>query len=281
MTINSRPRIEPWPRSTRWFRAAILALLGFPGPLVGAAEPETIRVGLDTRSPPYAFIPGIDFTREDQTRRPAVTRKDLKRLAGFDLDVLKALAARMHVRATIVPEAWTQLERGLLEKRYDLILCGWTPTELTPSEIVASDPYYHWGLLVVARADGKVRVAQDLNEATIAHFPDPAVEKALSEMGRDRHFVTRNNAETLFGDLKRGIVDAVIFDSLAVYHRLRGDPTLRIVGLPLNRLGYHVGVRRADEALLARVQAAVRELKASPEMAEIKARWEGGFATER
>jgi ABC-type amino acid transport substrate-binding protein len=51
-----------------------------------------------------------------------------------------------------------------------------------------------------------------------------------------------------------------------------------VVGEPLNKLGYHVGVRREDAALLARVQAAVKALVDSGEIEKIRKRWEASDA---
>lgn len=39
-------------------------------------------------------------------------------------------------------------------------------------------------------------------------------------------------------------------------------------------VGYHFGLRRQDIALLFRLEAAIRELCSSGELAEIKKRWE-------
>jgi ABC-type amino acid transport substrate-binding protein len=53
------------------------------------------------------------------------------------------------------------------------------------------------------------------------------------------------------------------------------------VGDRLNRHGYHVGLRREDRELLARVQAAIEDLVSSGEMDRIRARWESPAAAKR
>jgi amino acid transporter len=54
----------------RWLRRPlsaalipVLALLAVPG--ARAAEPDVIRVGMDTRRRPWAYVPGLDYSRED------------------------------------------------------------------------------------------------------------------------------------------------------------------------------------------------------------------------
>jgi putative glutamine transport system substrate-binding protein len=86
----------------------------------------------------------------------------------------------------------------------------------------------------------------------------------------------RDNGALLFDDLKAGTIDALIFDSPYVYWRVSQDRSVRVVGEPLNRLGYHVGVRREDTALLVRINAAIQTLRDSDEWRQIRRRWESG-----
>lgn len=241
----------------------------------GAGEADVVRVGMDPRSPPWVFIPGVDYSRDD-TRPDRPAKVDVKKLTGFDVEVMEVLTRRMGARAKVIPTPWAQLEDGLLARRFDLILCGWTPHPGMPAGIVASDPYHYWGLLIAIRADNAtaIRSVPDLDDKRVGHFIDPAVHRGLSAMGHG-HFEARNHPTALFRDLAAGTLDAVIFDSLYVRWRVASDPSLRVVGTPLNRLGYHVAARREDVVLFAKVQAAVKDLVASEEMARIRARWEG------
>jgi polar amino acid transport system substrate-binding protein len=176
----------------------------------------------------------------------------------------------------IVPTSWLELDQGLVEGRYDAILSAWTPRPDTPPAIGSTTPYYEWGLVVVARRDdARIRTFQDLDGLIVGHYRDPVVEKALLAMGHGRYQVG-DSSVALFRQLKAGTVDAVLFDSLPARWRVARDPSLRVVGEPLNRLGYHVGVLRSNADLLSRVQGAVSWLVASPEMPAIRSRWEGG-----
>ena len=130
-------------------------------------------------------------------------------------------------------------------------------------------------MVPVAIAQGsKVKGYADLASASlVGHYADPAVEQTLRSLGgvKTRSYTSEG---ALFRDLKAGALEAVIHDSTFARWRVNADPALHIVGEPLNRLGYHVGVRREDPALLAKVQAAVKALLASPEMARLKVKWE-------
>jgi ABC-type amino acid transport substrate-binding protein len=246
-------------------------------PLVGSGQasdaPTTLRVGMDTRTPPWVFVPGLDFAKEDQTKAPLVTPEQLRKIEGLDVDVMKALARRMEIAFEVVPTAWPELEKGLLQRRYDVLICGWTPNSKTPEPIGASLPYHTWGLLLAVRSDSAIRSVPDLDGRRVGHYRDPAVARSLYAMGHGT-FVAGDDPGMLFAQLKGGTLDAVVFDSLYVRWRVANDPTFRVVGAPLNHLGYHVGVLKENAGLFERVRAAVKDLVGSHEMAEILYRWE-------
>jgi polar amino acid transport system substrate-binding protein len=241
-----------------------------------AAPPEALRVGLDPRSPPWSFLPG----NHDTSLAPGLEPEQITRLQGIDIDVIRALEQRMGVHMQIVTTRWKDLEAELLQGRFDLIINAWTPSVNTPPGIAASTPYYDWGLLVAARAsDASIRSVADLGQKRIGHFPDPAVLPALRAMGlglgAELNAVgSETSGVEVFQKLGRGAWDAVIYDSAFVRWQVARDPRFKVVGQPLNRLGYHVGVRQADTALLARVEAAVRAFVASPEAEGVRRRWE-------
>ncbi len=267
-------------RAALWLLASPLAAR--PDRDAPASSLPTLRVGMETRGLPLCFVPGLDYSLEDRHKTPAVTAAQLKRLEGLEVDILRALARRMAFEPVIVPESWFELEAGLVARRFDLILASWTPSETTPEAVVASEPYYRWGLLVAVRThDRRIRTLADLAGHRVGHFADPAVARALQEMGAglDAELVPGDDGGVLFERLRSGAIDALLFDSPEVRWRVAHDPgAFRVVGEPLNRLGYHVGVRRSDVDLLRRVNDAIRDLAFSDEMTTIRNRWEGAAA---
>ena len=100
------------------------------------------------------------------------------------------------------------------------------------------------------------------------------MKRSLYALGGGR-FEVRTTVPQLFSDLIDSKLDAVVYDSLYVRWRASRQHDVRVVGEPLNRLGYHLGLRKADAALLREVEAAVRTLRDSGELSRIQARWEG------
>jgi ABC-type amino acid transport substrate-binding protein len=253
---------------------SFVAALSLGATLAMGAETEALRVGTFIGSPPWAFIPGSGPLGVEAPATPLATEAQVKRTVGLDLDVARALGRRMGRSVTIVAANWTTIEKELLEKRFDIVVSAWTPSRKTPEGVVASAPYFDWGLIMVVKADdAHYRSYADLAGAKVGHFNDPAVERTLRSLGA-AELIPFPSEDLLFEGLKTGKVPVIVMDSPYVRWRLGRETGLRAVGEPLNKLGYHVGVRKADVDLLQKVEAAVREFVASPESAEIRKRWE-------
>jgi ABC-type amino acid transport substrate-binding protein len=247
--------------------------LALPAP-GSCGETGPLRVGLDTRSAPWAFVPGVDYASADFRKDPVLSRAELDRVVGVDVDVSRALAAELGRRLAIVPVGYYRLEEALLGGEIDLIVNAWNRTRETPSSIRESEAYYTWGLLIAARADDtSVRSSADLRGKRVGHFESRLVNQTLHSLGAGE-LKTYESEGRLFADLRSGGLDAIVYDSPAVRWRAKNDRALRAVGEPLNKLGYHVALRAPDEELLASVQAAIRSLRASGALAAIQRRWE-------
>jgi len=258
-------------------RAPGLVIAAFAALLVGPAfaEGPILRIGISSDNPPWSFVPErLPPLLAGESTLPPVTPAQFKTVAGLDVDVARALAQQMGMSPSLVSASWLSIEKELLASKFDVILSSWTPSRKTPPEVVASEPYYAWGLVIAVKKGSPVRSLADLPAAgTVGHYADPSVEQTLRSLG-SVHTKSYDSEGALFRDLREGVIAAVVHDSTYARWRVNAEPTLRIVGEPLNKLGYHVGMRRQDKELVAKVQAAVKALVASPEMAKIKAKWE-------
>ena len=247
----------------------VLALPALP------QEARPVRVGLDPRAAPWAFVPGVDYSSVDFRSEPVLTRAELDKVTGLEVDVSRALAHELGRRLVLVPVSYYRLEPALLGGEIDLIVYAWNRTRETPTAIRESEPYYTWGLLIAARADDpRIRSAADLRGKRVGHFESVLVNQTLYSLGA-AELKTYDSEARLFADLKAGVIDAVVYDSPAVRWRAKNDRALRAVGEPLNKLGYHVALRATDKELLAQVQAAIQFLNRSGRLAAIQRRWEG------
>jgi ABC-type amino acid transport substrate-binding protein len=255
------------------FSGPWLVLLALAGP-ASPQEARPLRVGLDPRSAPWAFVAGADHGPVDFRTEPSLTRAEVEKVVGLDVDVSRALAREVGRKLVIVPVGYYRLEKALVGGEIDLIVNAWNRTRETPASIRESEPYYTWGLLIAARADDpRLRSLSDLRGKRVGHFESRLVNQTLHSLGA-AELKTYDDEGRLFGDLRSGAIDAVVYDSPAVRWRARNDKALRTVGEPLNKLGYHVALRAGDEDLFTQVQTAIRALAGSGALAAIQRRWE-------
>ena len=257
-------------------RAALTLAAALTGATTAGAAAAELRVGISSDNPPWSFVPErVPALLAVASPMPAVTPAQFKTLTGLDVDIANALGRQMGTAVRFVPANWGSIEKELVDNSFDAILSSWTPSRHTPAAVVASDPYLSWGLVICVRSgDAHVKSYADLAQAKlVGHYSDPAVEQTLRSMGAIR-MKSYDNEAILFRDLKSGAIDVLVHDSTYVRWRTNLDPGFSVVGEPLNKLGYHVGLRKEDKPLLDRVQAAIHALVASPEMARIRAKWD-------
>jgi polar amino acid transport system substrate-binding protein len=256
-------------RSGLW----LALLLALAGPCL-PQDSAPLKVGLDPRSAPWAFVPGVDYSSVDFRTEPALSRAAVEKVTGLDVDVSRALARELGRKLVFVPDGYYRLEQALQRGEIDLIVNAWNRTRETPASIRETEPYCFWGLLVAARSDdSRFKSAADVRGKRVGHFESRLVNQTLHSLGA-AELKTYDNEARLFADLKGGAIDAVVYDSPAVRWRARNDPAIRAVGEPLNKLGYHVALRAGDEPLFARVQEAIRALTRSGALTAIQRRWE-------
>ena len=161
--------------------ALALSLL-VPGPL--SAQPESIRVGMDTRSRPWAYVPGLDYSKEDWTKPPLIQPAQLKLLEGIDIDILNALARRMGVSYRIVPQAWESIEEGLIGRairRADERLGPQRQDPEGPSSLplpTTTGGSWWW----CASSDTQIGSYRDLAGKRVGHFKDRVVDRSVQSL---------------------------------------------------------------------------------------------------
>jgi ABC-type amino acid transport substrate-binding protein len=207
--------------------------------------------------------------------------------AGFDVDVARALAEQLGVRAEVqlVPPGTIVLGEG----NWELAL----PSALLPVSLdgaVAGPAYYNWPAWIVVESDSSVTSIDDLNRARICvvagspgaawHARRPARDLAISLlMPVNTTAVNRPNDEACLSALADGEADAAVTSTL-----LDSDfasRSLRAVGVPFITHWRIVLIRDSADlgdptSLLAAVNAAIDDLHATGVLGDLSRRAFGG-----
>jgi cystine transport system permease protein len=194
-------------------------------------------------------------------------------LSGYDVDVARAVADRLGVRAEFVETPWDSIFAALEAGRFDLVANQVTITPERQSKYDMSQPYAVGEGVIVTRAD----------DSTITSLADLKGKTTAQSMTSNWAQIARDagaRVESVEGFtqavklLNQGRVDAVVNDSIAVYAYLAEtrDTTVKIAGQAGQKSEQGFAARK-DSGVLPEVNRALEELRADGTLADISQRY--------
>lgn len=194
-------------------------------------------------------------------------------LSGYDVDVARAVADRLGVRAEFVETPWDSIFAALEAGRFDLVANQVTITPERRSKYDMSQPYAVGEGVIVTRAD----------DSTITSLADLKGKTTAQSMTSNWAQIARDagaRVESVEGFtqavklLNQGRVDAVVNDSIAVYAYLAEtrDTTVKIAGQAGQKSEQGFATRK-DSGVLPEVNRALEELRADGTLADISQRY--------
>src|SRR5437016_11526041 len=107
----------------------------------------------------------IRWAGDLQGGEPYVFRdpRDPSRLVGFEVELARALAARLGVGNRFVQNDWSNLVPSLERGDFDLILNGLEDTEALRRRILLSRPYFRFAEQLVVRRGSALRTLEALS----------------------------------------------------------------------------------------------------------------------
>jgi polar amino acid transport system substrate-binding protein len=253
------------PRRTLLALAALAALVaaGTLGPPAVAAPPAIAQpklvFGSDASFPPMEFL--------DAHRN----------LAGFDIDLIKAVAKAGGFEAVVRNTAWDGIFAGLGAGDYDAVLSAVTITEQRKATMDFSLPYVNAGQVIVTSKGN--RSATSLEQFAGKKVGVQIGTTGASEVARHRNLAlkTYDEAGLAVEDLYAGRIDAVVIDSptAASYvvqnEKYRGR--LAIVGKPFTDERYGIAVRKGNARTLELVNKGLRVVLKDGTIDKLTEKW--------
>lgn len=228
-----------------------LLLLGAPAAkaLAGNTLDEVKRkgvlvAGVKSASPPFGF----------QCR-------DSGALAGYDVEFVRAIAAKLGVKAVVTPVTAANRVSELVEGNIDIIAAAMAKTPDREKMVDFSDTYYLTSQKVLARK-GTVKSLADLAGKKIGTAGGSTWEINVKTKVPGAATVSFDNSARAAEALLKGKIDAVSTDEVILVRLLsklpRGEyeiPAVRVSEEP-----YGLAVRKGDKAFLDAVNTAMREM---------------------
>lgn len=240
-------------RLRTFIAAMVAALLAIPG----IAAADSLRIGTEGAYPPFNQI-----NAEGE-------------LVGFDIDIARALCEKMQVECTFVTQDWDGIIPGLLAGKYDIIVASMSITEERKQAVDFTDRYWSNQLRFVAPkgSDFDAEKPSGAIGAQRATISASYLEDNLADQVSIKLYDTQENA---YLDLATGRTDAVLADALVSYDWLNSEEgaEFEFVGNAIDindRIG--IAVRKGNEDLVFRLNAAIAAIRADGTYQEINAKY--------
>lgn len=245
--------------------AGLLPLLSLnavaaPDDLAAIKAADTIRIGTEGTYAPFSF--------HDASNK----------LVGFDVDIGRAIAKQLGVKAEFVEGKWDGLIAGLNVGRYDAVInqVGITPERQAKYDF--SDPYISSEAVLIVREDNtSIKTFDDIKGKRSANTLTSNFGKLAAQHGAEVVPVQGfNDAISL---LTSGRVDATINDYLSYLDFKKQQPAakVKVVAHDSSAEFSNSGVllRKDQPALREAVNQAIKAIKADGTYKEISVRYFG------
>lgn len=153
-------------------------------------QSKQLTVGLEGTYAPYSY------------------RKDGK-LTGFEVDLSKAVAKRMHLKANFVPTKWDSLIAGLGSNKYDVVLNNIAETPERKKSYLFSTPYIYSRYALITKAGNQsIKTLKDVKGKKLAEGTGTNNETQAKKLGAKT--VPSGDFTTSLALIRQGRVDGAI-----------------------------------------------------------------------
>jgi L-cystine transport system substrate-binding protein len=238
---------------------ALVAVACGQGPEGGSdrvTSAGVLRIGTEGTYAPFSFHDGATGT-----------------LSGYDIDVARAVADKLGVRAEFVETPWDSIFAALESDRFDVVANQVTITPERQAKYDLSKPYAVGDGVIVTRAnDNTIKSVKDLAGKTTAQSVTSNWAEVARQAGAKVEAVEGfTQAITL---LNQGRVDATVNDSIAVYAYLAttNDTSVKIAAKTGQRSEQAFAARKGS-GLLPGLNRAIDQLGADGTLARISQKY--------
>lgn len=206
-------------------------------------------------------------------------------LRGFEIDIGRALCAKMEVECEFVRHDWESIIPGLLAHRFDVIMSSVAITEERKEQVDFTDKYYSTVASFVAKKDSTIdlKSPQAFKGLVIGGQDSTTHAELLRDIygaagASIRLYPTQGEALL---DLSYGRVEAVLADKLGLLDWLGGSPEgvcCAIIGDDIREprfLGDGIGIalRKGDTEWRDQLNAAIKAIRADGTYQKINDRY--------
>ena len=200
-----------------------------------------------------------------------------KKIVGFDIDFLNAVAKEAGFQVEYKNTAWDGIFGGLEVKKYDAIISSVTITEERQKKYDFSEPYVNVGqILVIPKTAKNVKALADLKGKKVGAQIGTTGSFEIKKV-QGVELKTYDEIGLAFEDMAAGRIDGVVCDEPTAAHfalqRTEYKAKFSIAGQPFTEESYGIVVQKGDKALLDLLNKGIRAAKAKKIDEQLKKKW--------
>lgn len=249
-------------RSMRIVFACVLTLGLFIGAFLpgqaSAQAKRTIIVATDATWPPMEMV-----------------NKD-KKIVGFDIDFLNAVAKEAGFKVVFKNTAWDGIFAGLPAGKYDAVISSVTINDERKKDYDFSDPYLSAGQILVVPKTLKVKGLADMKGKKVGAQIGTTGAFEIKK-NKDVELKTYDEVGLAFADMAAGRIEGVVCDNpTAANFALQNaeyKAKFKIVGQPFTEEFYGIVVKKGNKDLLNLLNKGIRAVKAKGIDKQLEKKW--------
>ena len=236
----------------------IILAVAIAAALTGTASAQTVRLGTEGAYAPWNLI------------------DDSGNVAGFEIDLGNELCARAELTCEFIINEWDTIIPNLVGGNYDAIIAGMSITDERKQTIDFTQDYYPPDPSLFAMAGDADIDFSNLSGIKIG-VQGATIQAAYVEenFGANNTVLSYETADQSIADLSAGNVDVVLADGGYLSPIVDGSngalkldgPSIMIGG------GVGLGLRKEDDELEAKLNAAIDAVKADGTLDGLIAKW--------
>lgn len=252
-------------RITKCFGLAVSAigLMALGG--VASAQDLNLKIGTEGAYPPFN-----NLTADGK-------------LEGFDIDIANALCDEMKAKCEFVTQDWDGIIPGLQAGKFDAIIASMSITKERTEKVDFTDKYYSTPAAIMAPKDGDLKglTRQDLAGKTIGVATSTTYYDHAEKTYTDSQIKGYPSSQEFMLDIANGRLDAAEDDIIVLQKFLDSaeGACCKIIGQPSPQpvdifgAGMGIAVRKGETALLDKLNAAIKTIRANGKYKEINDRY--------
>jgi polar amino acid transport system substrate-binding protein len=224
--------------------------------------PAPVAAPAPAPAPAKVYVVGTDAAYA-----PFESQNEKGEIVGFDIDVVKAVAAKAGIEVKFVNTPWEGIFNTLAQGDRDLLVSAITITDERKQTMDFSAPYFDAKQLIAVKDNSKIKTLADLKKLKVGVQTGTTGDEVVTKLiGKNSANIKRFESTPLaLKELEAGGVDAVVADNGVVIHYVAnntGSKFRTVDDTSFTPEQYGIAVKKGNAELLEKINTALAAIKA-------------------